>query len=420
MEFDIVPELLEKIKEDYEKNVAAVNTEELLSKLLKSKNLDDAYAYARKIGQALSDAFVQNISADLLPNGRMYFNIANRLIPPTLTRAYKDSANISEIIMANINAQNKIGMMVQQGIMNSDRITGIVDRLSEAEKFEDVKFLTGRAVMQNVTQSAVDDTIEANAQFQYKSGIRARVERKLGGKCCAWCQRLVGKYTYPDVPEDVYRRHENCRCTVIYYPGKGYTTQNVHTKEYKEIDLKEDLQQHKAGKKVFITDKAINSVKNVSIPGLSDEENQYLKSTHMDLLKFARANNFSNEVGCIVEGKERINFVKGTVDSCNLESDADGFHWLLTKSNLTVCHNHPGLSDFSFEDIDFFVRYESIKRMTIVTNTGHVKYLAKSPTYDFDTTKNFLISLRNENNSKKYIVDNFLKKAYTVGVERGR
>ena len=27
---------------------------------------------------------------------------------------------------------------------------------------------------------------------------------------------LEGEYEYPDVPKDVYRRHENCDCTVEY------------------------------------------------------------------------------------------------------------------------------------------------------------------------------------------------------------
>lgn len=36
-----------------------------------------------------------------------------------------------------------------------------------------------------------------------------------------------GKTTYPDVAKDVYRRHENCRCTVEYDPGGAKRSQDL-------------------------------------------------------------------------------------------------------------------------------------------------------------------------------------------------
>ena len=50
--------------------------------------------------------------------------------------------------------------------------------------------------------------------------------------------KLAGVYNYPDVPEDVYRRHNNCRCQVIYDPKDGSRKQDVHDK--KRI-LEEDI-----------------------------------------------------------------------------------------------------------------------------------------------------------------------------------
>jgi len=71
-----------------------------------------------------------------------------------------------------------------------------------------------------------------NAEFHYKSGMSPKIIRKETGKCCKWCKNLVGTYRYPDVPKDVYRRHQNCRCTVEYIPKKG-VRQDVHTKKIK-------------------------------------------------------------------------------------------------------------------------------------------------------------------------------------------
>ncbi len=60
--------------------------------------------------------------------------------------------------------------------------------------------------------------------------------------CCEWCSALAGSYRYPDVPKDVYRRHENCNCTVEYDPGSG-KTQNIWTKAWtssENSDILED------------------------------------------------------------------------------------------------------------------------------------------------------------------------------------
>lgn len=231
MEFDIVPELLEKIKADYEKNMAAVNTEEVLNKLFNSGNYEDAYDYAKKMSKALSDSYIKNITDDVLPNGRMYYNIANRIFPETIKNAYINMAVVTTNIQGNINKKAGIGIKAQTPNYNADRARGMVEKIAEAESFDDVKFMIKPPVIENITQSVVDDTIKTNAEFHYKSGLRARVERKLGGKCCDWCQRLVGKYSYPDVPEDIYRRHDNCRCTVTYYPSKTGKGQDVWSKK---------------------------------------------------------------------------------------------------------------------------------------------------------------------------------------------
>ena len=41
---------------------------------------------------------------------------------------------------------------------------------------------------------------------------------------CKWCQSLEGTYRYEDVSDsgnDFWRRHRNCRCLIVYAPGKG-------------------------------------------------------------------------------------------------------------------------------------------------------------------------------------------------------
>ncbi|CAG7589950.1 hypothetical protein PEPTYR26121_01104 [Peptoniphilus tyrrelliae] len=48
-------------------------------------------------------------------------------------------------------------------------------------------------------------------------------------------------YEYPDVPKDVYRRHQRCKCTVDYLPGDG-RKQDVHTKKWIDADKNDEIQ----------------------------------------------------------------------------------------------------------------------------------------------------------------------------------
>ena len=117
----------------------------------------------------------------------------------------------------------------------STRIEGIVDKVSDAEHFSTVEWVLGKGPITNFVQSTVDSKIKANLEFQGKAGLPAKVVRKSRGYCCEWCNSLIGEYEYPDVPPDVYRRHDNCNCIVTYYPGDG-RKQNVHTKAWNAED----------------------------------------------------------------------------------------------------------------------------------------------------------------------------------------
>ena len=121
--------------------------------------------------------------------------------------------------------------------INKDRIQGLVDAVSDAEDFDEVKKLLNEAVV-NFTMSVVDDAIKENAEFQFMSGLAPKSKRTSNGKCCKWCDRLVGTYNYEDVRDtgnDVFRRHRHCRCTVEFITnGKR---QNVHTKKWEKDKL---------------------------------------------------------------------------------------------------------------------------------------------------------------------------------------
>lgn len=240
---DVTPELLETLLEEYGKEI---ETSEIIRFILEkikegSATYTDANAFAIEIGSILSKAYGSKISSDVLPNGKMYYNIADRLLRGTLTKSYEDVADVTVRIQEILNEKAKIGIKAIKPEINEDRIKGLIELVSAAEHYDDVGKTLGSSI-ENYTQSIVDDAIKANVEFHGKSGLSPVISRKVAGNCCAWCARLVGNYSYPDVPKDVYRRHRNCRCTVDYDPGTG-KRQNVHTKLW--ADSEQELEQRK-------------------------------------------------------------------------------------------------------------------------------------------------------------------------------
>ena len=94
--------------------------------------------------------------------------------------------------------------------------------------------------LKNISRNYIDEFVETNAEFRAKAGLREKIIRSTNGKCCKWCDKLAGIYDYP-APKDVYRRHDNCDCTVTYISEKG--AQDVHTKDMlKAKELKERIE----------------------------------------------------------------------------------------------------------------------------------------------------------------------------------
>ena len=162
----------------------------------------------------------------------MYYNIADRLIPQTLDENHKLVSQYAADVQTKLNKEAGIGLKVQRSELDQDRVDGLVELVSNADQYDDVaeQFLSS---VENFSQHIVDDTIRRNADFHYRSGLSPKIIRRSERKCCAWCRGLAGVHDYPKVDPDVYRRHENCRCTVLYDPADGSKSlQNVHSKRW--------------------------------------------------------------------------------------------------------------------------------------------------------------------------------------------
>lgn len=231
---DIAPQLIQSVADEFQKlydSDSKIQT--LLAKVHhKTATYAEAQEYALAVSQLIGKAFRKYVSSDVLPDGKLYYNIANRLIPESLDKNYRLVSQYAADVQTSLNQNAKIGLRSQTADRDQDRIDGLVDLASNADQYDDVadQLLTA---FENYSQHIVDETIRKNADFHYRSGMTPKIIRKAEAKCCKWCRGLAGVHDYPAVDPDVYRRHENCRCTVLYDPADGSKTlQDVHKKTW--------------------------------------------------------------------------------------------------------------------------------------------------------------------------------------------
>jgi hypothetical protein len=235
---DIVPSLLEKIEKDFRAKVDADNEmSRLFTKFADDKGtLHDVSLYARRLGDLLSMTLQENLTEDVLPDGKMYYNIADRILNPMMRQNFNLTMEQALTIQKLIDAKSGIGLEPISADFPESRVKQIIDSLTEDTEFEVIKARMGEPVA-NCSHSFADDFIKANALYREKAGMRTYLKRTLVGGACPYCVRLAGTFDYNNAPDDIYKRHDSCRCTVTFYSEK--VRQNVHTKIQSVLDPQE-------------------------------------------------------------------------------------------------------------------------------------------------------------------------------------
>jgi hypothetical protein len=192
--------------------------------------MEDTSIYARRMGELLRKSIESTTKPDDLPDGKMYYNIAQSILEPLLRGNYDDINAICAEVQSALDAKKGIGLKPQKADFPAERIRAAIGGAAVKETAEHAIQVLGRTA-ENITGSFQTDYIKKNAEFRGKAGLTCYIERKDGFRCCDWCAGLAGRYRYPDeVPKDVYRRHDNCTCDVSYVSEKG--RQNVHTHQW--------------------------------------------------------------------------------------------------------------------------------------------------------------------------------------------
>lgn len=242
---DIAPEILERVETIFQNKFTRDKTISALYWRVQqgTATYKEVNEYAVRTGELLAAALWRGVSSSDLPDGRMYYNIAERVLTPTLANNYELVSAVAVQVQESMNKAAGIGIKAIKPELNTDRIDGLVNKVCAAQSFEDVAWVLDEPVV-NFTQSVVDDAIKANADFQARVGLRPKIIRTVAGSCCDWCAALAGTFDYGSEPKDVYRRHAYCRCQVTYDPGSG-KRQNVHSKRWTDPGEADKIEERK-------------------------------------------------------------------------------------------------------------------------------------------------------------------------------
>lgn len=237
-DIDVSPGILEQMNQAIEANDASKRARNrLIVKAEKGQAIyKDAYDYAGLRGKAAADA-IREIEESDLPNGRMYFNIADKTIRPVLEETSDEIFSYASQLLENVN--EKAGIHLKPVLPNpeetAEKIKGVLGLASSNEHWNEVREETAQTV-ENFSKKCVDDHIRANAERQYEVGLSAKVVRTASRGACEWCENVAGSYEYAAVKgrgEDVWRRHANCDCVIEYEPVKG-KRQTVSSGSYRQ------------------------------------------------------------------------------------------------------------------------------------------------------------------------------------------
>lgn len=204
-----------------------------LKKKINSGKADfsDTAAYSERISTLLGQTLSKYI--DGIPEGDR-----ERICKWLLREQYKDTNTICEVVQEALDEAQGIHLTPQKAPFPAERVQAVAHALEDLTVKPETIRRRANAPVANVAKSFHDDYIKTNARVRSDLGLKATITR-FGAGCCAWCAAVSGKYRFGEQPEDIFRRHDNCNCTIIYdtqvLRGRQ-TSDGGRSKTWEEVD----------------------------------------------------------------------------------------------------------------------------------------------------------------------------------------
>lgn len=220
-------DLKDKIKQDYiELSQKDKHIQALIKKLEDGKAaFNDVDSITKATGHALKTALEKNIAE----NPAAFAD--EKMLADILRETFGDNYELINTVAADV--QKRLDKV--QGInIKPQKAEFPEERVDNLAKFTAKQDLTRKksvsevgAAAENLNNSMYTDYVKANADFRSRAGLKVYVIRTSDGKCCEWCDKQVGKYVYPDIPKDVWRRHKRCTCEITYVNERAGTYDRI-------------------------------------------------------------------------------------------------------------------------------------------------------------------------------------------------
>lgn len=209
-------QILDEIKKDTSPSVRTLST--------KIKNntatYDDAVKFSKALGDATSKA-LEKYSGAVVDEALAEY--AEVVLAPIYRSMQSTGLEASKLIQQIYNDKAGFGFAPVNVARDESRIVHMVSRFREATSFDEVAFLLGKDVSQNIARASVTDTMRSNANFMSNAGIEVTYTR-IGTDCCPWCAEVSGTYTRDELPDDYWKVHKDCTCVF------EYKARNTHTR----------------------------------------------------------------------------------------------------------------------------------------------------------------------------------------------
>lgn len=129
---------------------------------------------------------------------------------------YEDINGFVDMVQAELDSSFGIHLAPQRAPFAAERADTIGQSLADTTKPDDVIRRRAQSATATAIKAIHDDRMKAEARFRSRAGLKCHITRTAVGGCCPWCSEVAGKFEAGEEPEGIFRRHDNCDCTVYY------------------------------------------------------------------------------------------------------------------------------------------------------------------------------------------------------------
>lgn len=235
-------------------------------------------------------------------------------------------------------------------------------------------------------------------EFCEQNGLKTRQERIQVAK---WDRQQAAE------ARGAAARHKNSRSTEPREKPDTSTAKISAGSPLTESSSGAKIEEAKRNEIIPITDKAIESVPEVKIPGYTDEQCKTIQEQHKELLRNARDNNDNGEVAFVFrEGLTDRKIIAGTDTDVNLSLFIE-----TSGKNQFIMHNHPRGSSFSRLDVEEWMKSDNLRTLSVIKNNGMIEVIAKNKDFNFDIAKiQYLRTLKKNPDNIEKALEKFLSK----------